>query len=348
MSFAIAISPHGHSQKSTSSVMRLTLLALVPAIGAQLYLFGWGVLLQLALTCATAITAESVVLRLRGYALLPSLRDSSALLTAALIAVAIPPLLPWWMTVLATAFAIIIAKQLYGGLGQNPFNPAMVGYVMLLVSFPVPMTTWLAPQVVSAQQLTVADTAAVIFKGQTNEGLNSYQLKTLVDGTTMATPLDHMKTETQRGHSVESAIALPNFSAISHDGWRWINLSFLVGGVMLFAFRLIPWQTPFAMLGTLAACSAIAHYISPTHFVMPEIELLSGATMLGAFFIVTDPVTSSTTSRGRLIFGALVGGLVFLIRHFGGYPDGVAFSVLLCNILVPLIDKYSQSRVYGH
>jgi electron transport complex protein RnfD len=126
MSFAIAISPHGHSQKSTSSVMRLTLLALVPAIGAQLYLFGWGVLLQLALTCATAITAESVVLRLRGYALLPSLRDSSALLTAALIAVAIPPLLPWWMTVLATAFAIIIAKQLYGGLGQNPFNPAMV------------------------------------------------------------------------------------------------------------------------------------------------------------------------------------------------------------------------------
>jgi electron transport complex, RnfABCDGE type, D subunit len=348
MSFAIAISPHGHSQKSTSSVMRWTLVALIPGIVAQYYIFGWGVLFQLLLTVGTALLSEAAILRLRGFAVRPSLRDSSAILTAALLAVAIPPLLPWWMPVVATAFAIIIAKQLYGGLGQNPFNPAMVGYVLLLVSFPVPMTTWLAPQTISAQHLSLQDTAAVIFHGTTPGGLNSYQLKTLVDGTTMATPLDHLKTESKRGYSIDVLIKSPDFSAISHDGWRLINLSFLAGGILLFILRLIPWQTPVAMLGTLAAASALGHYLAPAQFAMPEIELLSGASMLGAFFIVTDPVTSSTTTYGRLIFGALVGLLVFIIRHFGGYPDGVAFAVLLCNILVPLIDKYSQSRVYGH
>ena len=348
MSFAIAVSPHGHSQKSTSSVMRLTLLALVPGIAAQCYLFGWGVLFQLGLAILTALVSEAVILRMRNYVVSASLKDSSALLTAALIAVAIPPLLPWWMVVLATAFAIIIAKQLYGGLGQNPFNPAMVGYVLLLVSFPAPMTNWMAPQAVTAQLLSPAETAAVIFQGKTSEGLTNYQLKTLVDGSTMATPLDHLKTESKRGHSVDSLVTSANFTAVSHEGWRWINLSFLAGGILLFMLRLIPWQTPVAMLGTLAAASALAHYLAPAQFAMPEIELLSGATMLGASFIITDPVTSSTTSRGRLVFGALVGGLVFIIRHFGGYPDGVAFSVLLCNILVPLIDKYSQSRVYGH
>lgn len=348
MSFAIAISPHGHSQKNTSSVMRWTITALIPGIAAQCYLFGWGVLFQLLIAVSTALICETAILRLRGFAILPSLRDSSAVLTAALIAAAIPPLLPWWMTLLATAFAIIIAKQLYGGLGQNPFNPAMVGYVLLLVSFPVPMTTWQVPQTVASHILTPTETATVIFHGKTAEGLTSYQLKNLVDGTTMATPLDHLKTESKRGHSMNDLVSAPNFKAISYEGWRWINLCFLAGGILLFLLRIIPWQTPVAMLATLAAVSGLAHYLLPLQFAVPEIELLSGATMLGAFFIITDPVTGSTTTRGRLIFGALVGALVFIIRHFGGYPDGVAFSVLLCNILVPLIDKYSQSRVYGH
>ena len=348
MSFAIAVSPHGHSQKNTSSVMRLTLMALIPGIVTQCYLFGWGVLFQLGLAVLTALVSEAVILRLRNYSVSTALRDSSALLTASLIAVAIPPLLPWWMVVLATAFAIIIAKQLYGGLGQNPFNPAMVGYVLLLVSFPVQMTNWSAPQAISAQQLSPTETAAVIFRGQTSEGMTNYQLKGLIDGTTMATPLDYLKTESHRGHSVDSLVTSDKFTAVSHEGWRWVNLSFLAGGILLFLLRLIPWQTPFAMLGTLAGASALAHYLAPAQFAAPAIELLSGATMLGAFFIITDPITSSTTPRGRLMFGALVGGLVFIIRHFGGYPDGVAFSVLLCNILVPLIDKYSQPRVYGH
>lgn len=348
MSFTIAISPHGHSQKNTANIMRLTLLALVPGVLAQWYIFGWGVVVQLSLAMLTAIVAEAFILKIRGYVLAHALADSSALLTAALVAVAIPPFLPWWMTVVAVAFAIIVAKQLYGGLGQNLFNPAMVAYVFLLVSFPVAMTSWQAPEVARHANLTIQESAAVIFTGHTSQNVNASQLAKLVDGTTMATPLDHLKTDLKQGKNVADITNSHSFLVSSDQGWRWVNISFVAGGLILFIFRLIPWRTPFAMLATLALCSYIGHSIDPTHFVTPEIELLSGATMLGAFFIVTDPVTSSTTNRGRLIFGTIVGLLVFIIRHFGGYPDGVAFSVLLTNILVPFIDKYSQSRVYGY
>lgn len=348
MSFTIAISPHGHNQKSTSTIMRITLFALVPAIATQCYLFGWGVLFQLLVAMLTALISEALILKLRGFVIAPSLKDSSALLTAALIAVAVPPLLPWWMTAVAVAFSIIIAKQLYGGLGQNLFNPAMIGYVFLLVSFPASMTNWQPPIAHSQHILTVEDTARVIFQGKTTSQQSVFEVNKLIDGTTMATPLDRLKTELKQGTSVPEIIQKDNFKAGSIDGWRWINLSFIVSGFILLITRVITWQASFAMIFSLGLCSLIANTIAPGHFAGPEIELLSGATMLGAFFIVTDPVTSSTTYKGRFIFGALVGLLVFIIRHFGGYPDGVAFSVILTNILVPFIDKFSQSRVYGH
>lgn len=348
MSFTIAISPHGHSQKNTANVMRLTILALVPGILAQWYIFGWGVVVQLCIAMFSAIVAEAAILKLRGFAVMRHLADSSALLTAALVAVAIPPFLPWWMTVVAVVFAIIVAKQLYGGLGQNIFNPAMVAYVFLLVSFPASMTSWQAPEVARHATLNLIETAEVIFQGHSHTSMTTAHLAQLVDGSTMATPLDHLKTSLKQGQSLDSIVSSHAFSVSSEQGWKWINISFIAGGVILFIFRLIPWRTPFAMIGTLALCSWIGHQIDPTQFVSPAIELLSGATMLGAFFIVTDPVTGSTTNRGRLIFGAIIGLLIFIIRHFGGYPDGVAFSVLLTNILVPFIDKFSQSRVYGY
>lgn len=348
MSFTIAISPHGHSQKSTRVIMRLTLFALLPAVVTQCYLFGWGVLFQLTIAMITALVAEAIILRMRGFSVSSSLADSSALLTAALIAVAVPPYLPGWMTILAVAFAIIVAKQLYGGLGQNLFNPAMIGYVFLLVSFPAAMTNWQPPVAHSAQVLTVEDTANVILWGKTKENQSVFELNKFADGTTMATPLDHLKTELKQGSNALDIIQSSHFIEVGDDGWRWINISFIVGGLFLLALKVITWQTPFAMLLSLGLCSTIASIIDPLHFVGPVVELLSGATMLGAFFIVTDPVTSSTTYKGKLIFGAIVGLLVFIIRHFGGYPDGVAFSVILANILVPFIDKFSQSRVYGH
>lgn len=353
MAFVIAISPHGHNNKSTNHVMRWTLAALLPGIIAEYYLFGWGVVLQLIIAMVAALLSEALILRLRHRPVWSALRDTSAVLTAVLLAVAIPPLLPGWMTLLATIFAIVIAKQLYGGLGQNIFNPAMVGYVFLLISFPVAMTSWLSPLTISAHRLSLQQTAEIIWQGTTRAsdaeaGLTALAVTELADGTTMATPLDHIKTELHRGASLHQVLADPRAKIISHDGWRWINLAFLAGGLLLWMLRIIPWQTPAGMLIVLAGCSALAHYVSPGGYVLPELELLSGATMLGAFFIVTDPVTSSTTPRGRFVFGALVGLLVFLIRHFGGYPDGVAFAVLLCNILVPMIDRWTPARVYGH
>lgn len=348
MAFAIAISPHGHNQNRTSHVMRWTCIALLPALGVQYVLFGWGILFQLAIAILSALFGETMVLLIRRRPVGTVLKDTSAILTAILIAVAIPSYLPAWMTVTATLFAIVIAKQLYGGLGQNIFNPAMVAYVFLLISFPAAMTSWSVPVPMREHQLDIHATAQLILKGQTQSGLKMQAMSDLADGSTMATPLDHIKTEQHRGTKISQVLADPRLQSISHDGWRWLNLAFLAGGIFLWLLRIIPWQTPLGMLAVLAGCSALAHWIAPELYVPVPVELLSGATMLGAFFIVTDPVTSCTTARGRLLFGGLVGLIVFVIRHFGGYPDGVAFAVLLCNILVPMLDRWTQSRVYGY
>ena len=298
MVFRIASSPYTHNQRQTSRIMLLVLLAAVPGIAAQLWFFGWGTLVQILLASVSALLAEALVLKLRKQSVAATLKDNSAFLTGLLLAVSIPPLAPWWMVVLGTVFAVIIAKQLYGGLGQNPFNPAMIGYVVLLISFPVQMTSWLPPHEIAVNIPGFIDAIQVIFSGHTASGGDMNTLRLGIDGISQATPLDTFKTSVRAGHSVEQIMQYPIYSP-----------------------------------DTLAA---------------PQIHLLSGATMLGAFFILTDPVTASTTNRGRLIFGALAGLLVWLIRSFGGYPDGVAFAVLLANITVPLIDYYTRPRVYGH
>ncbi len=352
MAFTIASAPHGHSQQTTTTMMRLVLLALLPGIAAQVHFFGYGVLIQLLLAVVTALLSESLVLLLRQRPLRPALGDSSALLTAALLAVSLPPLAPWWLVVIGTAFAIIVAKQLYGGLGQNPFNPAMVAYVLLLVSFPSQMTSWMPPQGVSQQQPDLRTATALILKGSTDEGLNLTQIRQSTDGTTSATPLDSMKTQLGLGKSVAQIQQEPQFTPLGQFGWggigwMWVNLAFLAGGVLLIGLGTIAWQIPTALLLSLGLCSALAWHWDPTHFISPLLQLLSGATMLGAFFIATDPVTAATTPRGRLLFGALVGILVFIIRHWGGYPDGVAFAILLANICTPLLDSLTRPRVYG-
>ncbi len=352
MAFTIASAPHGHSQQTTTTMMRMVLLALLPGVAVQVHFFGYGVIIQLLLATLTALLTESLVLLLRQRPIGPALRDSSAILTAALLAVALPPLAPWWLVVLGTAFAIIVAKQLYGGLGQNPFNPAMVAYVLLLVSFPSQMTSWMPPQGVSQQQPDLASAAALILHGSTGDGINLMQIRQSVDGTTSATPLDTMKTQLGLGKAVQQVQQEPQFTALGQwgaggIGWMWVNLAFLAGGLFLIGLGTIAWHIPTAFLLSLTACSAIAWHLDPLHFISPTLQLLSGATMLGAFFIATDPVTAATTPRGRLLFGALIGVLVFIIRHWGGYPDGVAFAVLLANICTPLLDSMTRPAVYG-
>ncbi|MGG7447179.1 electron transport complex subunit RsxD [Kosakonia oryzendophytica] len=349
MVFRIASSPYTHNQRQTSRIMLLVTLATLPGIAAQLWFFGWGTLLQIVLAIVSALAAEALVLTLRKQRVGQILADNSALLTGLLLAISIPSLAPWWMVVLGTVFAVIIAKQLYGGLGHNPFNPAMIGYVVLLISFPVQMTSWLPPYDIARTAPDFLDAMQMIFSGHTAAGATMENLRIGIDGISQATPLDTFKTSLHAGHSVEQILQYPIYSGVlAGAGWQWVNLGYLAGGVFLLWQKTIRWHIPVSFLVTLALCATLGWIFSPASLAAPQLHLLSGATMLGAFFILTDPVTASTTNKGRLIFGALAGLLVWLIRSFGGYPDGVAFAVLLANITVPLIDYYTRPRVYGH
>ncbi len=315
-------------KNSTRAMMLWVMLACIPGVFAQTVCFGYGSLAQIAIAMVTALAAESAVLILRKRPVLERLRDNSALLTAVLLAVSLPPALPWWMNVLGTAFAIVIVKQLYGGLGHNLFNPAMVGYVVLLVSFPLEMTRWPPPVGLNIVSLNIVS-------------LN-------IDAFSLATPLDAFKNglRTQSGAHI---LQQPIFDrAVAGYGWQWINIGFLTGGLFLLWRNIIRWHIPVSFMLVLGLCATISWLISPLDFAPPLLHLFSGATMLGAFFIATDPVSAATSTTGRLIFGGLIGLLVWLIRVYGGYPDAVAFAVLLANMTAPLLDRYTQHHVYGH
>ncbi|GAA3531056.1 electron transport complex subunit RsxD [Zobellella aerophila] len=346
MAFNVASSPHDHARLATSALMLRVCYCLIPGILAQWWFFGWGTLIQIGLAVATAYGAEALVLRLRGRTM-AAVKDNSALLTALLIGIALPPLAPWWLVVIGTAFAIIVAKQLYGGLGQNLFNPAMVAYVLLLVSFPLPMTGWLPPAELLSHSLTLTDTLSAIFTGFTLDGFSPHQLRELADGTTMATPLDTLKTGLTQGHTSAEILTNPIFGGLAGVGWQWVNLAYLVGGLALLRLRLISWPIPVAILASLLVFSLTGFLVSPDGAASPLMHLLSGATMIGAFFIATDPVSAATTFRGRLVYGVLIGLLIYVIRTFGGYPDAIAFAVLLANMTVPMIDALTKPKTYG-
>ena len=249
---------------------------------------------------------------------------------------------------LGTAFAIIVVKQLYGGLGHNLFNPAMAAYVLLLISYPQQMTSWLPPSQLQHHAMSGADPVCLVFSGFSCQGFSVTQLKTDVDGHTMATTLDTLRTDLTAGKTVTESMQQPVFDGYGGLGWTWINLGFLVGGLFLLQRKVIQWRIPVALLSSLFICSTIAWLADSDRFAPPLFQLLSGGTMLAAFFIATDPVSASTTAKGRLIYGALIGCLVFVIRSFGGFPDGWAFAVMLANLSVPLIDAYTKPRAYGH
>lgn len=348
MAFFIASSPHARTKRSTADLMKWVAICALPGLVAQSYFFGFGTLIQLLLAISVALLFEAGVMKLRQRPVRFALRDYSAVVTAWLLAVAIPPLSPWWIVVIGLIFAILIGKQLYGGLGQNPFNPAMVAYVVLLISFPVQMTSWLAPTELAPDSVSLVDSFSLIFTGFNVDGLSLQQIRTGIDGVTMATPLDSIKTSLRAGLTMSEATAQPQFSGLAGMGWEWVNLAYLAGGLFLIKLRVINWHIPVAFLAGLVVSSLFMTLFAPGATASPVVHLLSGATMLGAFFIATDPVTASTTTRGRLIYGAFIGMMVFIIRSWGGFPDGVAFAVLLANMSVPLIDYYTKPRTYGH
>ena len=359
--FKMISSPHTHSGKLTARVMFWVILAMIPAIILQIYYFGFGVLIQSALAIGLALLLEWSVSLLRKRPALSDISDFSVILTALILAVAIPPYAPYWIILIGTFCAVILGKHVYGGLGQNPFNPAMVGYVVLLVSFPLQMTTWMPPIALLAEPPTFHDAALLIFSGLTSDGFSLHQLTASIDGITQATPLDTVRTFYSASSCITDAICsevafyeltnLPIFTQNGWDfaqGWWQINLAFLLGGIFLILKKVIHWQIPVAMLGSFTLLSLLTELFgNGAHLTVPG-QLFSGAMMFGAFFIATDPVTASITPRGKLVFGVLVGSLLYLIRFYGNYPDGVAFAILLSNICVPLIDHYTRPRVAGH
>lgn len=341
MQFDTLTSPFSCRPNKVADSMRWVLIALLPGILAMWHFFGWGVLVNVVLAAGAAVACEALALKLRGKPIAPVLSDLSALVTGVLLALTLPPLLPWWLTLLGVAFAILLVKHAYGGLGYNAFNPAMAGYVFLLISWPVHTTVWLPTVELQSQSLGLSETLGVIFTGQ-------LPLGTSWDAITGATPLAVMKHELDAHHTLTEIARQPIWGVFGGKGWEWVAGAFLLGGLVLLRQRIISWHIPIAMLAGLLLAAGVTHLWDADAQATPLFHLFSGGAMLGAFFIATDPVTACTTKRGQLVFGLGIGVLVFVIRTWGGYPDAVAFAVLLFNVAAPTIDHYTQPRVFGH
>jgi Na+-translocating ferredoxin:NAD+ oxidoreductase subunit D len=325
---------------SVSQIMLRVLLALIPGIALYVWYFGPAILVSITLASITALATEAVMLKLRNRPLKPFLSDNSALITAWLLALSIPALAPWWLVVVGTAFGIVVAKQLYGGLGNNPFNPAMIGYAVLIISFPAHMTHWLTPHGMEGIELTFAEQLDYIFNSILPDGLK-------LDAVTMATPLDTLKTQLHLGLQVNDIRDMPIFGYLAGKGSEMVAIGFAIGGIYMIFARVINWIIPVVYLTALFVIAGIFHLVDPAHYVAPLFHWFSGAAMLGAFFIYTDPVGGPTNNKGRLIYAIGAALLTYLIRTFGGFPDGVAFAAVLMNICVPLIETYTQPEVFG-
>ena len=325
-------SPHLHDGRTLGVVMTDVCIALAPGLLCYVWLFGPGVLLQCILAVSFALLFEFAVLRLRARDPRPFLRDGSAIVTAMLFAVSISPLAPWWVCLCGIAFAIIIAKHAFGGIGYNIFNPAMAGFVFVLVCFPVQMNTW--PDL---QAQGIGAYLGSIFPMAGRE----------LDMLSGATPLDDLKTRLEMMEMVSEIKTASIYGYFGGAGWEWINVLFMLGGIYLLVRGVIKWQIPAAVLTGIFIVSAAFYFFDADTYASPLFHLFSGGTMLCAFFIATDPVTASTTVRGRLVYGAMIGILICLMRQWGAFPDGVAFAVLLANIFVPLIDLLTRPRAFG-
>ncbi|CAA7626404.1 RnfABCDGE type electron transport complex subunit D [Magnetospirillum sp. UT-4] len=334
--------PFTHAPTSVSRTMVTVLAALVPATAFDLWLFGWPALFLFLVTIAACVAFEAASLALGGRTLRPALTDGSAVLTGWLLAMTLPPWAPWWIGVLGALFAIPLAKHAFGGLGQNVFNPAMVGRVALLVSFPVQMTLFVAPQpLFSAGAPGFVDALGITF--------GSGALDTM----SAASALGHLKTELSRGIPVNETLQHMPGLMDTVLGIRVGSMGetsavlVLAGGLFLLARGVISWHIPVTVLGTIFALGTVFNLVDPGRFAPGSFHLLSGATMLGAFFIATDYVTSPVSRQGQLVYGFGIGLMTWVIRTFAGYPEGMAFAVLLLNAMTPIIDSHFRPRTFG-
>lgn len=324
-------------------MMSQVLLALIPAACAHVWYFGLGFIVNFIIAAVFCIGGEAIMMRVRGRDPWPAVRDYSALVTAALLAFALPSLTPWWVTATGALFGIVVAKHLYGGLGFNIFNPAMAGYVVILVAFPMHLNLWVAPRMgdIDYQYLTIFESIRYTLTGSLPEALG-------FDAVSRATPLDAMKSGLNNARTVAEIRTLPIMGDFGGRGWEWIGNFFAIGGVSLLIRKIIRWQIPAGVGAGLLIPAAIMYLIEPGSNPSPGFHLFGGATILCAFFIATDPVSAATSPKGRFIYGLGIGLLIYAIRTWGAYADGVAFSVLIMNMAVPAIDYLTQPHIVGH
>jgi electron transport complex protein RnfD len=324
--------------------MGWVLVALIPAIFAHLYFFGIGLVVQIILATTTGYIFEWWCLSWRKQPLQPFLTDLTVPVTAVLFALCLSPIAPWYVAVVGMFFAIVVAKHLYGGLGNNIFNPAMVAFATILVAFPQSMSLWLPPAGLTAfggdlHTIDWQQVISIIFLG--------LPVDLSVDAVTAATPLTALKTGLQQGFAQSEIISGAVFGDFGGLGWEWIANWLFLGGLFLLFKRIITWHVPAAVLMTTIAVSTPFYLFNADLYMSPQQHVFSGGIMLAAFFIATDPTSGCSSNRGKIIFGAGVAILTVLIRNFGAYPDGVAFAVLLMNLSAPLIDRITIPQPYG-
>lgn len=343
MEFERREAPYWSPPGNVASLMLQVLAALLPAAVAHVWFFGPGFIFNLLIATVFALAGEALVMVLRGRSPEAALSDYSALVTAALLAFALPSLTPWWVTATGALFGVIVAKHLYGGLGFNIFNPAMAGYVVVLVTFPMHMNLWVAPQMgdIDYPVMSVLQTLSYTVTGNLPDDF-------AFDAISRATPLDAMKTGLNGMLTVSEIRINPIFGDFGGRGWEWIANFTAIGGIWLMIRKVIRWQIPLGVVLGLLLPATVMYLLDPGTEPSPGFHLFSGATLLCAFFIATDPVSAATSPRGRLVYALGIGLLIYCIRRWGSYADGVAFAVLIMNMAVPAIDYVTRPRIVGH
>jgi electron transport complex protein RnfD len=321
----VSPSPHISSDLSVQKLMYGVVLSLIPAFIVTVYIFGLGALIITAVSVVSCVLAEMLIQR---YIMNAPVRisDGSAIVTGILLAFNLPSNLPWWMVVIGAVFAIGIGKMTYGGLGNNPFNPALVGRVFLLISFPVQMTSWPLP------------------------GASRFQY---LDATTGATPLGFLKEALRNGQTVPEVMnQIPDhmqlfLGQMGGSLGEVSALALILGFAWLLYKKIITWHIPVFMTGTIFAFTGILYLIDPTRNASPLFHILTGGVMLGAIYMATDLVTSPMTKKGMILYASGIGIITVIIRKFGAYPEGVSFAILIMNAFVPLINKYIKPKRFG-
>lgn len=321
----VSLSPHTYHKNSVDQIMRDVIIALIPALAVATFVFGINALRVVVIAVTSTVFFEFVIQKFM-LKVKPTINDGSAFLTGLLLAFNLPSNLPWWIIMIGALVAIGIGKCAFGGLGNNPFNPALVGRVFILVSFPVAMTSWPKPSMDQWASL---------------------------DAITSATPLAIMKEGLKNGEAMGAIVQkIPSYAQLTFGnlGGSLGEISvfaLLIGFVYLLKKKVLSWHIPIAMVTTIVLFTGILWKINPNQYANPLFHILTGGVMLGAIFMATDYVTSPMTKKGMLIFGVGIGFLTVLIRIFGAYPEGVSFAILIMNAFVPLINKACKPKRFG-